>query len=145
MTKIKCQKPAIKVVRDLLTKKWVFVKRNKQLSAMSLCLSNLPPPIRDIQAPVMPKGGEKQLTGYESINAQTNFKISLVPPFSPSSARNHSPTMKLWLYFHSYLQRKVGTHSKNSGFMPGTVYKGVGHFFLSLAYPSSKLISLVQC
>jgi hypothetical protein len=31
--KIKCQKPAIKVVRDLLTKKWIFMKRKDLKSA----------------------------------------------------------------------------------------------------------------
>jgi hypothetical protein len=44
-TKLKCQKPVVKVVRDMLTKKWVFVKRNNQLSALSPCLSNIFPPI----------------------------------------------------------------------------------------------------
>jgi hypothetical protein len=28
-TKIKCEKSIVKVVRDMLTKKWVFVKRKK--------------------------------------------------------------------------------------------------------------------
>jgi hypothetical protein len=31
-TKLKCQKPVVKVVQDILTKKWIFVRRNKQLS-----------------------------------------------------------------------------------------------------------------
>jgi hypothetical protein len=44
-TKLKCQKPVVKVVRDMLTKKWIFVKKNKQLRALSPCLSNLRPPI----------------------------------------------------------------------------------------------------
>jgi hypothetical protein len=34
-TRLKCQKPVVKVVRDILTKKCVFMKRNKQLRAMS--------------------------------------------------------------------------------------------------------------
>jgi hypothetical protein len=32
---LKCEKSVVKVVRDILTKKWVFMKRNKQLRAMS--------------------------------------------------------------------------------------------------------------
>jgi hypothetical protein len=31
-TKLKCQKLVVKVVQDILTKKWIFVRRNKQLS-----------------------------------------------------------------------------------------------------------------
>jgi hypothetical protein len=42
-TKIKGRKPSIRVVRDLLTKKWVFVKRNSLRSAMLRCSNNLPP------------------------------------------------------------------------------------------------------
>jgi hypothetical protein len=30
----------------MVTKKWVLVKRNKQVNALSPCLSNLPPPIK---------------------------------------------------------------------------------------------------
>lgn len=33
-TKIKSRKPVIKVVHDMLTKKWLFIKRDKQLSAL---------------------------------------------------------------------------------------------------------------
>jgi hypothetical protein len=34
-TKIKSQKPVVKVVHDILTKKWFFIKRDKQLSALA--------------------------------------------------------------------------------------------------------------
>jgi hypothetical protein len=35
-TKLNCQKPVVKVIRDMLTKKWIFVKRNEQLSNLPL-------------------------------------------------------------------------------------------------------------
>jgi hypothetical protein len=46
--KIKFRKSGVKVVRDLLTKKWIFVKRDKQLSVLAevarlLKLLSLPP------------------------------------------------------------------------------------------------------
>jgi hypothetical protein len=43
-TTINCRKPVVKVVRDLLTKKCVFVKRSNHMSAKSLYFGNLPLP-----------------------------------------------------------------------------------------------------
>jgi hypothetical protein len=34
--KIKTQKPVVKVTRDMLTKKWIFIKRDKQLDDSTL-------------------------------------------------------------------------------------------------------------
>jgi hypothetical protein len=45
-TKSKCRKSVVKVARGMMTKKWIFVKRNKQVNALSPCLSNLIPPVR---------------------------------------------------------------------------------------------------
>jgi hypothetical protein len=52
-TKLKGQKPYVRVVRDLLIKKWVFVKRNKLRSAKPQCFSNLTPSPIVAQAPVL--------------------------------------------------------------------------------------------
>jgi hypothetical protein len=70
-TKIKCRKPVVKVVSDLLTEKWIFVKRNRHLSAMSPCLENPVPPVKIIQALVRFTSEEEQLVGHELIKATT--------------------------------------------------------------------------
>jgi hypothetical protein len=71
-TKIKYRKSVVKVIHDMLTKKWVFVKMNKQPSATPPpppppppCLSNLPPPVE-----------------HGSSKARVKFKLSLIP-FQP--------------------------------------------------------------
>jgi hypothetical protein len=54
----------------MLTKKWVFVRKNKKLSARPL---------------VMVRREEEQLTGRALFKARTNLKVSSVPSLSPSS------------------------------------------------------------
>jgi hypothetical protein len=78
-TKINYRKPFVKVVRDMLTKKWVFIRKNKKLSARPL---------------VMIRREEEQLTGHVLFKAQTNPKVSSVPSLSPSSGHE----LKQWLY-----------------------------------------------
>jgi hypothetical protein len=68
--KINCRKPVVKVVRDMLTKKWVFVQKNKKLSA---------------RPPVMVKREDKQLAGRALFKARTNPKVSSISTFSCSS------------------------------------------------------------
>jgi hypothetical protein len=53
----------------MLTKKLVFVKRNKQMSATSPCLSNLPPLVEVIHTLVISRSEEELLVGHESSKA----------------------------------------------------------------------------
>jgi hypothetical protein len=77
-TKIKYQKPVVKVVRDLLTKKWIFVKRNNQVSAKSWCLGNLPPPCKDTQALVMSRceEGSSRQRKVSTKHMKQGFKVA---------------------------------------------------------------------
>jgi hypothetical protein len=43
--KSKYRKPIVKVIRNMVTKKWIFVKRNKQVNALPPCLTNLLPSV----------------------------------------------------------------------------------------------------
>jgi hypothetical protein len=47
-----------KVVRDLLTKKWIFVFRKDLKSAKPLCSGKLPLPPKDVHAPMMLRSEE---------------------------------------------------------------------------------------
>jgi hypothetical protein len=99
----------------MLTKKCIFVKRNKQLSSRSPCLDNLLPPVEDIQSPVMVRRKEKHLVGHESFKARNNYKLSSIAPLSlPSKneAMATHPEGKQSLY----RQRKVKSKSKKLGF-----------------------------
>jgi hypothetical protein len=64
---------------------------NRPPIARSPCLSNFPPPFKDIQTPVMVRSEEEQLVGYEFIKALRNLKLSMVPHLSLSS-RHESPS-----------------------------------------------------
>jgi hypothetical protein len=65
---------------------------NPPSTAMSPCLDNLPHPFIDIQTPVMFRSEEEQLVGHELIKSLSTFKLSLVPPLSPSSCHESPPS-----------------------------------------------------
>jgi hypothetical protein len=109
-TNLKCQRPVIKVVCDMLIRKWVFIKRNKQLSTISPCVGNLLPRVEYIHTPVRSKSEEDQLFGHELMPS--------VPPLPPSSrheppSNNEALVVLLKGNQCSYQQRKA--KSKNLG------------------------------
>jgi hypothetical protein len=65
---------------------------NPPSTAMSPCLDNLPHPFIDIQTPVMFRSEEEQLVGHELTKSLSTFKLSLVPPLSPSSCHESPPS-----------------------------------------------------
>jgi hypothetical protein len=87
-TKINYRKPVVKVVQDMLTKKWVFVRKNKKLSASPL---------------VMVRREDEQLVGRALFKAQTNLKVSSVLLCLLPVAMSYPPRTKQWLY----LQRVI--------------------------------------
>jgi hypothetical protein len=93
---------------------------NSPPTAMPSCLSN-PLPIVDIQTPEIFRSEEEQLVGHELIQALSKFKLSKVPPLSPSSRHDSSLNFEA-IVVHlkeiqsSYRHRKVKSKSKKSGF-----------------------------
>jgi hypothetical protein len=92
---------------------------NPPPTAMPPCLSN-PLPLVDIQTPEIFRSEEEQLVGHELIQALIKFKLSKVPPLSPSSRHDSSLNFEA-IVVHpkeiqsSYRQRKVKSKSKKSG------------------------------
>jgi hypothetical protein len=89
----------------MLTKKWVFVRKNKKLSARPL---------------VMVRREEEQLTGRALFKARTNLKVSSVPSLSPSSghelpSKNEAMFVPPVANQSLYWQRKIKAKSKKIG------------------------------
>jgi hypothetical protein len=89
----------------MLTKKWVFVWKNKKLSARPL---------------VMVRREEEQLTGCALFKARTNLKVSSVPSLSPSSghelpSKNEAMVVPPEAHQSLYQQRKIKAKSKKIG------------------------------
>jgi hypothetical protein len=87
--------------------------------AMSSCLDN-PHSFTNIQSPVMFISEDEQLIGHELIKALSTFKLSLVPPLSPSS-RHESPPNNNAIVVHprairAIFHKKFKFKSKNLGF-----------------------------
>jgi hypothetical protein len=77
-TKIKGQTPPVRVVRDLLMKKWVFVKRNKLKSVEPRCSDNLPPSPIVAQAPVLAscEEGSSRQRKVSTESVMQGFKVA---------------------------------------------------------------------
>jgi hypothetical protein len=94
---------------------------NPLSTAMSSCLDNLSHPFADIQTLVMFRSENDQLVGHELIKALSIFKLSLVPPLSPSS-RHESPPNINAIVVHPksnqshFRQKKFKFKSRNPGF-----------------------------
>jgi hypothetical protein len=71
-------------------------------------LGNLPPPVKDIQAPMMVRSDEEQLVGHELFKARSNLKVASVPPLSSSMVVHSEDNQSL------YRQRMVQTKSKKT-------------------------------
>jgi hypothetical protein len=61
------------------------------LLAISPDLSSLLPSVEDIQTPMVFQSEEEQLVGHKLFKALRNFKLSTVPPLSPSN-HHESPS-----------------------------------------------------
>jgi hypothetical protein len=85
---------------------------------MSLCLNNLLPPV-EIQTLEMFRSEDEQLVGHELVEALRKFKLSKVPPLSPSSRHESFLNFKttiVHLKGNSYRQRNVKSNYRKLGF-----------------------------
>jgi hypothetical protein len=87
---------------------------------MSLCLSKPLPPI-NIQTPEMFRSEDEQLVGHKLIEVLSKFKLSKVPPLSPSSRHESSMSFEAIIVHpkenqSSYRQRKVKSKPRKPGF-----------------------------
>jgi hypothetical protein len=93
---------------------------NPPLIAMSPGLSNPLPPI-DIKTPEIFRSEEEQLVTYDLIEALSKFKLSKVPPLSPSSHHESSSNFEAIVVHRkenqsSYRQRKVKSKTRKPCF-----------------------------
>jgi hypothetical protein len=99
----------------------VELSANPLPTTLSPCLSNLLPPVEDVQTPVMFRSEDEQLVGHKLIKALRTFKLSPVSPLSPSNRHgsylNNEAIVVLPKGTQScYPRRKVKFKSRKPGF-----------------------------